>query len=435
MAKKLIVLSVDSLFDEDMEFLKTLPNFGKLLKHGSYVEGGMRSVYPSLTYPAHASIITGTWPEDHGIFNNEHLDPGNPAPDWYWFHKDLKVETLLDVAHRHGLSTACVGWPCMGADPNVDYLVAEIWPENDKVDPRPILNSASSANMLAPGGALERHWHKLRKTTQPFMDHMMVGVSCDIIRRYQPDVMFIHLAYLDHTRHANGVHGAAVNQAIIANDDWLGRLMEATMDAGTYDDTNFAVISDHGHLAVRQMFNPNVVFVEAGLIRLDNSGNIADWDAYCNSTSLSCQVVLRDPANKDIRDKVEKVLIQMRKDPTCGVECVYTKEEVQREQHLTGEFDYIMEGARYTSFGNACTGAYITTPDNTNYKFSVSSHGHLPHKGAQPVFIMSGPDIRENVVISRRRIIDEAPTFARILGFTMPQAKGEAMLEFLKLEN
>lgn len=102
MKKKLVVLSVDSLFDEDMEFLKTLPNFKKILDQGCYAEGGMRSVYPSFTYPAHASIITGTWPEFHGIYHNEKLDVGNPSPDWYWYHKDLKVDTILDVAHRQG---------------------------------------------------------------------------------------------------------------------------------------------------------------------------------------------------------------------------------------------------------------------------------------------------------------------------------------------
>ena len=32
MPKKLIVLSVDSLFDEDIPLLKTLPNFGKLFE-------------------------------------------------------------------------------------------------------------------------------------------------------------------------------------------------------------------------------------------------------------------------------------------------------------------------------------------------------------------------------------------------------------------
>lgn len=429
---KLIVLSIDSLFDEDMDFLKTLPNFKKIFEKGSYACGGMRSVYPSFTYPAHASIITGTWPEFHGIYHNEKLDAGNPSADWFWYHKDLKVDTILDVAHRQGLTTACVGWPCMGADPNIDWLVAEIWPEDDKVDPRPILRSGCSANMLEAGGVLERHWHKLRKTTQPFMDHMMVGCACDIIKRYQPDVMFIHLAHLDHTRHANGIHGAAVNQAIIANDDWLGRLMEATMDAGTYEETNFAVISDHGHLKVEQMFNPNVLFVEEGLIRLNEDGSIAEWDAYCNSTSLSCQVVLKNPKDAELRAKVERLLYKMRETFDYGVESVFTKEEAQREHHLVGEFDYVLEGTRATSFGASCTGAVLVKPDNSDYKFSVASHGHLPHKGPQPVFIVSGPDIRVGQVIHRRHIIDEAPTFAKILGFEMPDAKGSAIMEVLK---
>lgn len=114
---KLIVLSIDSLFDEDMDFLRTLPNFKKLLDRAAYSRDGMRSVYPSFTYPAHASIITGTTPDRHGIFHNEKLDVGNPTPDWFWYHKDLKVETCLDAAKRAGLTTAAVGWPCMADAP------------------------------------------------------------------------------------------------------------------------------------------------------------------------------------------------------------------------------------------------------------------------------------------------------------------------------
>ncbi len=90
---------------------------------------------------------------------------GNPSPDWYWYHKDLKVDTIwMWLTGR--LTTACVGWPCMGADPNVDWLVAEIWPENDKVDPRPILKTGCSENMFE-AGVMERHWHKLRKPPSP----------------------------------------------------------------------------------------------------------------------------------------------------------------------------------------------------------------------------------------------------------------------------
>ena len=48
------------------------------------------------------------------------------------------------------------------------------------------------------------------------------------------------------------------------------------------------------------------------------------------------------------------------------------------------------------------------------------------------MFIMAGPDVREGVAFERKRIIDEAPTFAAMLHFDMPQATGHAISEILK---
>ena len=93
----------------------------------------------------------------------------------------------------------------------------------------------------------------------------------------------------------------------------------------------------------------------------------------------------------------------MRKNPAYGVECVYNKEEVEKEQHLTGDFEYVLEGMAGTSFGAACTGEVLVKPDNSDYKFSVASHGHLPHKGPQPVFMIAGPDVKKGAVIPRHR--------------------------------
>ena len=429
MKNKLIVLSIDSLFDEDMAFFKTLPNFGKLLKKASYTEGGMRSIYPTLTYPVHTSIITGASPQKHGIFQNEVLDPGNPKPDWYWYYRDIKADTLLDVAKRAGLSTSAVGWPVMGGCPNVDYLVPEIWSFNESEDIHPLFAKNSSANIM--GDIFERHYHKLRTTHQPFFDFFLIGCATDILRRYRPDVMFIHLAHLDHMRHRNGLKGWMVKQAILANDDWLGRIMEVTMDTGDYERTNFAVISDHGHLAVKQLFNPNILLAEKGFITLDSAGGIKDWKAFCQPAGLSCQVAMKDPSDTSTRRLLESLLYGIRANTEWKVESVFTKAETEREYRLTGNFEYVLEG-RATVFGPAVTGPLLISADSPDFKYPVATHGHLPHKGAQPVFIMSGPDIKENVVIPRQHILDEAPTFARILGLSMPSAEGRVLEEFLK---
>ena len=77
MTNKLIVLSMDAMVTEDLEYLKNKPNFRKLFAHAAKV-GKVRTVYPSLTYPAHTSIITGCRPGKHGVFDNNRVGTSGP---------------------------------------------------------------------------------------------------------------------------------------------------------------------------------------------------------------------------------------------------------------------------------------------------------------------------------------------------------------------
>jgi len=179
-------------------------------------------------------------------------------------------------------------------------------------------------------------------------------------------------------------------------------------------------------LNYRQIFRPNVLLAKEGLITLDGEGKIVDWKAYCHSASLSCQVFLKDPSDMKTRAAVEKLLCAMREDESCGVESVFTKTEAQRELHLDGPFDYVLEGSSGTAFGNEHSGQSLVPVAGAK-----ASHGHLPHKGPQPVFIAAGPGFRAGAVMGRRHIIDVAPTFAKLLGIALPEAQGRAMTELL----
>ena len=63
----------------------------------------------------------------------------------------------------------------------------------------------------------------------------------------------------------------------------FGRLMEAADAAGNLADTNFVIVGDHGQISVKQLFNPNILFVQEGLIDLDEDGNVTDWKAWAPS--------------------------------------------------------------------------------------------------------------------------------------------------------
>ena len=70
--QKLIVISMDALIAEDIDYLKDKPNFRWMLENGSWVEQ-VRSIYPTLTYPCHTTMASGCYPAKHGIVNNTHL--------------------------------------------------------------------------------------------------------------------------------------------------------------------------------------------------------------------------------------------------------------------------------------------------------------------------------------------------------------------------
>ena len=56
MKKRILVFSADAMVCEDVDALRQLPNFQKYLAGGCEVTGGMRTIYPSVTYPAHVSM-------------------------------------------------------------------------------------------------------------------------------------------------------------------------------------------------------------------------------------------------------------------------------------------------------------------------------------------------------------------------------------------
>jgi predicted AlkP superfamily pyrophosphatase or phosphodiesterase len=119
---KLIIISVDALVYEDLAVLAKKPTFKKILEEGSRVNT-LRTIYPSVTYPVHESIITGMYPDKHGVINNEEFQVGKLKNDWNWFHDVARVKDIFDYAKAAGKTTAAVFWPVTGNHPNIDYLI------------------------------------------------------------------------------------------------------------------------------------------------------------------------------------------------------------------------------------------------------------------------------------------------------------------------
>ncbi|MDP4161814.1 MAG: ectonucleotide pyrophosphatase/phosphodiesterase, partial [Bacillota bacterium] len=121
----LIVISFDCLSSLDHPILQKLPHFSSLLKEGSYCLN-VKSIYPSVTYPCHATIVTGNYPVRHGVTSNTLLQPGNLSPDWHWYRRSINGTTLYDEAKKKHMKTAALLWP-VTAKADIDFNMPEIF--------------------------------------------------------------------------------------------------------------------------------------------------------------------------------------------------------------------------------------------------------------------------------------------------------------------
>ena len=439
MKKRLLVFSVDAMVREDVDKLMDMPNFGSVMKDSCQVDH-IRTIYPSITYPAHTSISTGCYPHKHGIVSNFHFTTGDKEMAWIWDHKFVKVEDFFDCAKKNGYTTGAVGWPVTGNHKHIDYLWNECWMpfEGDTLETC-FRREGSSDEVIE---IIKKHSDKLPPTfheggrknfmIEPYIDNFEIAVATDIIRTYKPEVMFVHTGIMDGTRHKYGVFNSETEKAIGFVDWQFGEIVKALKDADVFDLTNIAVISDHGQLSTRRILKPNVYLKDHGFITVDEDGKIVDWKAFCLSDAMSDLVYLKDPADKKTYDAVYDLLREMAEEGIYGFNEVLTAEEIDRREKLSGDFSFVLESDGYTSFSDGVNRPVIQPYDYRDYRFGRATHGYNPDLGPQPVFNVIGPDFRRNIVIERRPIVDEAPTLARAMGFDMPMAEGSAIYEFIK---
>ncbi|MBR2930500.1 MAG: alkaline phosphatase family protein [Clostridia bacterium] len=436
MSKHVIVISVDAMVFEDLEYASTLPSFARLIGSGSVIER-VRSIYPTLTHPAHASIISGAPAGKTGITSNYIFHPDDPKRSVEWRNRldEIGCDTLLHAAKRAGLVTASSCWPMTaGGGEVIDYLVPaglNFYFKDRDHEPMEVFRelgaTPSVMDILAEG--IEKYGHR---DLHPGVDELQAFVSAEIIRRYKPNLLLTHPSYVDNQRHATGVFSDKVEQAIAETDRWIGMLLDAIRDAGIEEETDVIVLSDHGQIDISRIISPNFYLKEAGYIRVDEEGCITSYDAYVKSTGASAQVHFSHGATAESRAGVEGLLREMAATGSYGFERVFGKEELIERYGLFGDFDLVLETDGISSFGEHTEAPAERGFDILDYRYGRGTHGYMPERGAQPTFIACGPDFKAGVRIPEGSILNHAPTIARALGVRLRDAEGQAVEEIFR---
>ncbi|MGO1568246.1 MAG: alkaline phosphatase family protein [Brachybacterium sp.] len=427
MPHNLLVLSVDGMCLTDLPLLRTLPAFRRLLEAGSFASA--RSVLPALTYPNHVSLITGRTVSGHGVYGNTKMEPGKAPTDWFWYAEDLGCPTLFDLAKAQGLRTASFFWPgTAGAD--IDVLVPVVWDPEDWSDPRPVFEPVSSAEAFP--ALFDKHRDALTWGPGPDYDRFAIALTAEVLAERSAEVVFSHVLAVDKARHRSGVGSQETREALVSVDAGLQVLLEALEQAGTLESTNIVLTSDHGHTDVVQAVAPNVLLAEAGLIRVGADGAVTSWDAWVHPAGLTGQVHLRPGAGEELRARVLELLAEWALDPGVPISAVHSAAQVKAAHGFEGPFIAILEGADATVIQPRWKGEAVLGRFQKEYTGPRSAHGGFPEAGIPPLMIAAGPDITPGVRLEGVSVVDQAATFAMLLGLEIPSADGTAAREMLR---
>jgi len=383
---------------------------------GGVSADGVRSVFPTVTYAAHTTIVTGAMPARHGIYYNSPFEPEGQTGRWYWEAELIRVPTLWDAVGEAGGTSASFWWPVTVGAP-IDHNIPEIWSLEDGYGTDEPLRWNDS-----PDGFIEE---LEREATGKFTEgdlsgdyltreHFTAAAAAYAIETYRPTLVTVHLIGVDHFQHEHGRDSVKVRQAVAATDTAVFELVEAATRAGILDRTAFVVVGDHGFVDIHSSLAPNVWLAEAGL--LEPQRDRGDWRAAFHSGVASAFLYLRDPNDTEAVEMVREI--------------VENRPPAERRLYrILGREDLAEIGADPNA---ALALAFIpgigmsTRADGAALRpAGGGTHGFYPDfKEIETGFIGWGSGFGAGVVVPEMGLEDIAPTVAHVLGIPFEAPDG-----------
>jgi predicted AlkP superfamily pyrophosphatase or phosphodiesterase len=351
---KLVILSIDGFLGEyfaSPEILSLIPNL-KLFSEKSAFSFNVESVNPSVTYPAHTSMMTGADPGIHGIYNNTLLDPFEKNDGgWMWYAEDIQVESLWSLAKKKGKKVGNVFWPVtVGAD--IDWNLPQYWRKKISEDDK-LLRALSTPGLhkkaeLATSGMLN-------DTTK---DEVKFKTANWLFDTYQPDLLLVYTTDLDSTHHGYGPYSDKAKEKLKEIDSLFGEFIQK-LKLYEREDIALILISDHGFYSSHNSCAPNLYLLKNGFIQSDAN----TFDFIFKSSGGSALLL---PGNRaPTQDELRKIKMDLELACPGATMSFDPKKEVLKSQHPDAV-------------------AWLTTKENLY--FSGTRKGEIFTKNKTPIY-------------------------------------------------
>lgn len=259
----LILLSFDGVHYGDLD-LVNLPNLDRLRKNGTFTQR-LQTVFPSVTWNVHTSVVTGQYPEAHRIYGNRAYDRKKKKIIDYFDvnvskEKFIAVPTFYDKLKEQGLKIASVCWPLTQGADSIDKNIPEFYSQeafDSGCSPEFYENLREEGFPVSQYGKWSDDW-----LLGPMQDDLTTKIIEKLILEKETDVILGHFLLHDSYQHEFGVRSEEAMWALEYLDRCLGRILSDLEESDQYSDTNILVFSDHGHCSVDKPYDVNEIIAQ-----------------------------------------------------------------------------------------------------------------------------------------------------------------------------
>jgi predicted AlkP superfamily pyrophosphatase or phosphodiesterase len=208
--KRVVVIGLDGLSPDGIQKAPT-PTLDSLMKAGSYSMNA-KAVYPSSSSPNWASMITGTSPAHHEIWNNA------------WKRTDI-----ADKSYCGGTKGQLY--------PTIFRAVRE---QNKNATIACFYDWDDFGRLMEDDVCTVKEDRKGEDDT--------AERAAEYIAANAPLFTFVHLDHVDHAGHESGHGTPAYYESVTKADQLIGKIMNAIRKSGKANETVVIITADHGGL-------------------------------------------------------------------------------------------------------------------------------------------------------------------------------------------
>ena len=104
---KVVIIVLDGFASRYLNYLDQDSNLYNLLKYSTY-NLDSKTIYPSHTCNAHVSLMTGFYPDSHGVIGNVYYDQKDYISQKNIYAERIEKKTLFEIAKEYSRKTAIV---------------------------------------------------------------------------------------------------------------------------------------------------------------------------------------------------------------------------------------------------------------------------------------------------------------------------------------